>query len=567
MDNVILIIISTLVIALILFLITFVIVKRKQNSKYKNEIEKLDIEKNLLIGAPILSEISKVRDLVKTDNLKTKLDEWDGTFKFIKDEQIPKLNDMISEADFLIDRKDYKQVIKKIASVEMEINVLKKKTSNLLDEIKIITNSEERNRALITKLKIMYRELQNKYERTSKDYGEIGESIVKEFEVIDKKFQQFEDYMDINDYVAVEKMVISIEEDINKMKLILDETPSIVLMARALIPSKIEETMVLYSRMIRDGYPLDYLNVEYNIKEINSKVEFIMSSLKNLELGDATLELKTIVQYFNSLFADFDKEKESKDIFRENSKILKQKIENINKVVYDIYIQIDDIKLTYDLSDEEINKFSILNRNLEQINEDYKALMAHGRGKTFAYSKLVSELDGLSIKLSRLQDDLDYQLRSITSMKDDEYRAKEQLATIQRLLKESRNKLKDYKIPVIPNSYYIELREAQEAIREIIKELDKKPIVIKILNIRVDTARDLVFKIFNKTNDMVKSAMISEKLIVYGNRYRSSYPEIDQGLKQATELFYKGQYKNSFDTSVQTLQKVDSDVLKKIETL
>ena len=211
MDNVILIIISTLVIALILFLITFVIVKRKQNNKYKNEIERLDVEKNLLIGAPILSEISKVRDLVKTDNLKTKLDEWDGTFKFIKDEQIPKLNDMISEADFLIDRKDYKQAIKKIASVEMEINVLKKKTSSLLDEIKIITNSEERNRALITKLKIMYRELQNKYERTSKDYGEIGESIVKEFEVIDKKFQQFEDYMDINDYVAVEKMVISIE--------------------------------------------------------------------------------------------------------------------------------------------------------------------------------------------------------------------------------------------------------------------------------------------------------------------------------------------------------------------
>ena len=44
--------------------------------------------------------------------------------------------------------------------------------------------------------------------------------------------------------------------------------------------------------------------------------------------------------------------------------------------------------------------------------------------KTFAYSKLVDELDGLSLKLSRLQDDLDYQLRSITSMKDDETRAR-----------------------------------------------------------------------------------------------------------------------------------------------
>ena len=150
---------------------------------------------------------------------------------------------------------------------------------------------------------------------------------------------------------------------------------------------------------------------------------------------------------------------------------------------------------------------------LEKINKDYKILVDQGKMKTFAYSKLVDELDGLSLKLSRLQDDLDYQLRSITSMKDDETRAREQLNTIEDLLKKSKYRLKDYKIPVIPSSYYIELTEAQDAIREIIKELDRKPIVIKILNIRVDTARDLVFKIYNKTNDMIKIASMSEKII------------------------------------------------------
>ena len=35
------------------------------------EIEYLDIEKNKLIGVPILSEMSKGRELVKTDNLKS----------------------------------------------------------------------------------------------------------------------------------------------------------------------------------------------------------------------------------------------------------------------------------------------------------------------------------------------------------------------------------------------------------------------------------------------------------------------------------------------------------------
>lgn len=565
MDSVLLIIISAFVLAVILITITIVVIKNSQSKKYKKEIEELDIEKNSLLGVPVLSEITKVRELIKTDNLKEKLDDWDNTFKLIRDEKIPELTDHISDVDFLIDRKDYKQAIKKIAIIEMEIKSLKKKTDNLLEEVRLITKSEERNRTLITKLKIVYREHQNKFERTKKEFGEIAVYVEKEFEEIDRMFVQFERAMDNNDYVSVEKKIALLDEKINNMGKLLEDIPTIVLLATVLVPNKIEEANIYYSRMRRDGYPLDFLNVEYNISEIRNKINVIMENLKKLELGDSIIELKTFVEYFNGLYNDFDKEKECKDLFKQNIKELGYRIENINKVVRDIYLQIDDIKYNYNLSNEDINKFSLLNKNLEKINKDYKILVEQGRMKTFAYSKLSDELDGLSLKLSRLQDDLDYQLRSITSMKDDETRAKEQLNTIENLLKKSKYKLKEYKIPVIPNSYYIELSEAQDAIREIVKELDKKPIVIKILNIRVDTARDLVFKIFNKTNDMIKIVSLSEKMIIYGNRYRSTYPEIDAALDKATELFNRGKYRESLDLSMKSISFVDKNVMEKLK--
>ena len=564
MDSVFLITISAFILAVILIIITIVIIKSNQNKKYKKEIEELDIEKNSLLGVPVLSEITKVKELVKTDNLKEKMEDWDNTFKLIRDEAIPSITDSISDADFLIDRKDYKQAIRKIANIEIEINSLKKKTDHLLDEVRLITNSEERNRALITKLKIVYREDQNKYERTKKEYGEIGVYIEEEIERIDNLFAEFEKAMDNNDYVSVEKKINILDDKINKLGKLLEDIPTIVLMATVLVPNKIDEAITYYYRMKRDGYPLDYLNVEYNIKEIKKKVDNIIDNLKKLELGESIIELKTFIEYFNQLYNDFDKEKECKDIFRQNIKELGYKIDNINKVVRDIYLQIDDIKYNYNLSDEDINKFSILNKNLEKINQDYKILVDQGKMKNFAYSKLVDELNGLSLKLSRLQDDLDFQLRSITSMKDDETRAREQLSTIENLLKKSKYRLKDYKIPVIPSSYYIELTEAQDAIREIVKELSKKPIVIKILNIRVDTARDLVFKIYNKTNDMIKIASSCEKVIVYGNRYRSTYEEIDIALTKAEELFKRGKYKESLDLSLKSLSFIDKNISEKI---
>ena len=563
MDSVLLITISAFILAVILIIVTIVIIKRNQNKKYKKEIEELDIRKNNLIGVPVLSEITKVKELIKTDNLKNKLDDWDNTFTTIRDEKIPELTDLISEADFLIDRKDYKQAVKKITNIEIEINSLKKKTDHLLEEVKLITNSEERNRALITKLKIVYREDQNKFERSKKEYGVIADYLEKEIDNIDDLFAKFEKAMDNNDYVSVEKKINLLDDKITKLGKLLEDIPTIVLMATVLVPNKIDEAITYYYRMKRDGYPLDYLNVEYNIKEIKSKIDNIIENLKKLELGESIIELKTFIEYFNELYNDFDKEKECKDLFRQNIKDFSYKIDNINKVVRDIYLQIDDIKYNYNLSDEDINKFSILNKNLEKINQDYKILVDQGKMKTFAYSKLVDELNGLSLKLSRLQDDLDFQLRSITSMKDDETRAREQLATIENLLKKAKYRLKDYKIPVIPSSYYIELTEAQDAIREIIKELDRKPIVIKILNIRVDTARDLVFKIYNKTNDMIKIASMSEKIIIYGNRYRSSYEEIDIALTKAEELFKRGKYKESLDLSMKSLSFIDKNVTEK----
>lgn len=564
-DNVVmLIVISSIIALIILSVITITLIRKLKADKYKKEIQELDVEKNMIVGVPILSEISKVRDLVKTDNLKNKLDYWDNTFKEIKDDRLTKLSDLLLEADELLDRRQYIPVVQKIASIEIEIAELKTKINLLLDEIKTITKSEERNRSIVTKLKIQYRELQSKYERTEKDYGEVGESLLAEFEKIDKMFQTFEDAMDNNDYVEVEKVVANLEDLINNLKNLLEELPSVILLCKIIIPKKIEDASIMYSRMVRDGYPLDYLNVEYNIKEINNKLEVIFNNLKKLQVGDSEIELKTILDYFDVLYNSFDNEKNCKNLFYENTKAFKAKLEKINKILYDIYLSLDDIKLTYDLKDEEIYKFDEINERLEKINDDFKTLLAHGKGKTFAYSKLGQELDGLNERLGNLQDDLDNQLRSITSMKDDEYRAKEQLETIQKLLKDSKLKLKDYKIPVIPNSYFIELKETQEAIREVIKELNKKPIVIKILNIRVDTARDLVFKIYNRTNDLIKTSMLTERVILYGNRYRSNYPEIDKSLEKAESLFNKGLYSQSLDISVKAIEQVENGIFEKI---
>ena len=152
-------------------------------------------------------------------------------------------------------------------------------------------------------------------------------------------------------------------------------------------------------------------------------------------------------------------------------------------------------------------------------------------------------------------------------MHDDEIRARQQLEEIKNVLKDSKAQIKEYNLPLIPSEYYTELGEANNAIKEIIKELDKKPITIDVLNTRVDTARDLVLKLYTNTKSMMKNAMFAEKAIVYGNRYRSTSEELNNSLNISEQLFYKGEYKKSFELTINAINRIEPGIYNKILNL
>ena len=95
------------------------------------------------------------------------------------------------------------------------------------------------------------------------------------------------------------------------------------------------------------------------------------------------------------------------------------------------------------------------------------------------------------------------------------------------------------------------------------KELDKRPISIKTLNMRVDTARDLVLKCYNTINETIKTAKMAETAIVYGNRYRINR-EVDFGLQKAESAFYKGNFKNSLENAINAINLVEPGIHKRL---
>lgn len=555
---------TMLIIIVSLIIISYFFVKSRKKRNIKYALSKLEIEKNKIDSSPIIPELAKVENFLNNEKLQKMYNEWKERLQQIREEEVPKLNDMIIEIEYSLQQKDYKSTIYKIAKLEMKMYKVRTKSEFLLGEIKEITNSEERSRVIITDLKVKFRELHQKFQDSKSEFGNLESVIQKQFETISKQFEEFENIMDNKDYAEVNGILKVIDDLLKHMNIVIEEVPSIVLLSTNVLPKKISEIEEIYNQMIKADYPLDYLNVEYNIEEANKKINDIMVRTQELNLQDSLFELKVLLDYFDSLFGDFDKEKNSRAVYAETNNNFKKRLHKINDVIDDIFLQLDDLKNVYNLTDDNISLLSDINDQIQKINDDYKILLEHVHQNNFAYSKLLSELELLIKRITTIEENLDTTLDTLGNMRDDEIRARQQLEEIKVILKDSKLKIREYNLPVIPQSYFVELNEASSAIREIVKELNKKPITISVLNTRVDTARDLAFKLYQKTNDLLQNAAMAEILLVYSNRYRSSIDGLSNKLNLSEQLFLKGEYKKSLDLVVNIMNKIEPNIYERL---
>ena len=559
-----LIICSYLVICIIVVIVVLHFIRRGIANKYRRKVHELEVAKNMVASTPVSLELSKVEPIIKNDQMEEKYNDWQDRFDEIRDNKLSRIDDMLIDLDIYIDKKDYKNCIYRLAKTEFEIYRVRESADSLLDEIKEITLSEEKYRAIVIKLKTKYRELNKDFQDHRQMYDEMQDAVELQLENIERRFLDFEKVMEKNQYSEVVHIVKALDTMIEHMGIVVQEVPDLLLMAKQVIPNRMKEVEELNDDMVKQGYPLDYLNVSYNLEESQKNIDHILDKIRVLNLEDCMFELKTMLDYYDSLFVDFEKERLSRKVYVEMETDFSKKLEKTNKVVQEVYNQLDDIKNMYDLNDKDVETIHEVNKILIVINDDYKKMLAKVEAKSSPYSMLQQEVEELTVRLNQMENDLDQALKSLGNMYDDEVRAREQLEEIESFLKQSKERMRTYKLPIITNNYFVQLSEANEAIEEVIKELERKPIVIKTLNTRVDTARDLVLKLYNTTNEMVKTAQLAEMAIVFGNRYRSVYDDVDHGLSDAEKLFFKGEYKKALDISIKAVSLVDENIYRKL---
>ena len=556
----------SVIVAIVLSVLVILSMRKRTKNKLLKQVSDLEIKKNNLDSMPVMVELAKIEEIAKSEQLEEKINEFKNRFEEIKEVKLKKVNDLLVDLDSSIERKNINEYMDTYSDASIVLDEAEYSINNILDEINEIASYEEKYRDIITKLKAKYRFLEHTYTEKETMFSDLKDVIKMQFENIAKRFNDFDKVMDEKLYNEIVLVVKSIDTMIDNLDVVIKEVPDILLLLNDLIPGRIKDLKEEYNKMKEEGYPLGFLNFDENINDIEKRENDILTRAKVLNINDSLFDLRTILEYLDGLFRDLDEEKEAKTRFDNLDEVFKDRSKKIEGIVKDIYAQLDDIKAMYHLNEKDLEIIDQLNLKLSAIIKEHKKLHRDIKKGMESYKKHNITINELMVKLNNVSNDFDNALRTLGSFYEDEKRAHEELKDMTELVKKCKNSVRNYKLPIIHDNYFVEMEEANDAIEEVKKEINNKPIIIKNLNIRVDTAKDLTFKLYVTTSDMIKYAYFSELLIVYGNKYRDN-KDISRGLSKAELMYYRGSYKESFTLLLKVIKLIDSDLVTKINKI
>ena len=172
---------------------------------------------------------------------------------------------------------------------------------------------------------------------------------------------------------------------------------------------------------------------------------------------------------------------------------------------------------------------------------------------------MIDNFESITINSKPFNDSLIKHNELAESLKIQEKRALDELDNINIVLLEIKSEIRNKHLPMISESYQDYIDDSYQKADAILNFIRQRPIDLKSLSIQVYAARDVIYKLYDNVHNLIVTAEMVEDAIIFGNRYRSSFLEVNTELTKAELLYRNGEYTKALSTAVDIIEKIKKD--------
>ncbi|WP_050635357.1 septation ring formation regulator EzrA [Candidatus Stoquefichus sp. SB1] len=543
-------------IGLAIIIIVFLFYRGMRLRKYRKMIVDVENRMNAIKSLPLQYRLGRVHSISKNmPDVVEQYQEYAGEFERITDYQKNDLAVLVNEVDEQLFYGKLRQVSKKMKQLDEMLYTYEKDSQALLAKIETITEIENVQRIEIIRVKEKYRQTIDRFETIRFKVEEFVPSLLDIFNEVDDSFVKLEGMMNNQRFEDAQQYTKEIEEKVYWIDQRLEDLPNYIAVVRQYIPKKMNHIETLLEEMSQDDFSLNQLDVQGRFEVIKNTLEESIVHIKRLELEDMGAVLQNLVDSIDALIHDLETEKQS---FKE----FKEKWDSCYTLITDIYDQYKQAMIDYNRIkslylidvdnveiDEKFHEFDKILRESYDLEEEMK------KGD-FSYSQMISKVEVMHDRAAAHQDDLNAFFAFRDHLYLQEQRAIDELENINIVLLEIKSEIKNKHLPMINESYKDYIQDSYDKAAQIQAYRMNRPVELSELSKRVDGARDVIYKLYDNVHNLIVTAEMVEEAIVFGNRFRSTFLEVNTELTKAEVLFRNGEYTKALSTAVDIIEKI-----------
>src|SRR5690625_1477759 len=520
----------------IIIIITVGLILRK---KLYDGVDQYEARKLEIMNRNVAAELSKMKDLNMDGETKENFETWKEAWDTILTEDLAKVEELLYDTEKAADKYSFPTAKKHMKEMDAILLTIEEKVESLLKEIQTLLKTEANNRELMETIEPQLQELrkflsQNRYKFNKADIR-FETAMDKVKEDIDTYYELIEHG---NNIEATDK-VVHAEEQIEKIKTEMDEFPALYKKAKQEIPEQLDELLKGINDMGEQGYSFNQTSLLLDVGQLQSQMEEAVQQLEN----EGTEAVKQLMQEtedrITNIYDDLETEALARNFIETKLPEYEKAVDKFDDIFDVAKEEVRVLTQAYHFNESDLEKFKSLDSELKQIHERLKKMQQKVSNNQEIHSVIREELESAILNLQKLEEEYHSFKKRIENLRKDELEARNELQILQEKLSKINRQLRHSNLPGIPNFVWRLMEEASEKNNQVLVTLEQKPINISEVQHALSEAKSGVGQLVENADNVLEQASLTEHVIQYANRYRSTDAELANGLKEAERLFHK----------------------------
>lgn len=543
---------------LVLVIAAIIIIKKSRTKKLKKEVEDLYVRFNAVKTVPLAFKLSKAQAMAKRSaETSASVEKYYTRYEEVE-KHINQVQDLLNNVDDSIAESSYKESLESIRIASENLEDCEKEVKDIDTFLEEFSKRENEQREYSSELKEKYRIVKTTINKNSQALSISYDGFLEKLKECEDLFSSSEEYMYASDYLSAQSDLEKIEEILENIKISANAIPKLVKDAKGVLPIMLDETKRELALTKQRGVYTQHLDIDNKINNIEMQLNEDIKNIMAANTEGIKENLSNAKDMLNVLNDELERENRAYKTAKDTNDSAYEHVLDMERVENYVRVAYDKDSARFGL--EDLKEFLKQKReNIEKYKSDYSTIASDLAGSLKPSSEILLDAENLAEKVEIDMKSLYSYKTIIDKSTDGENRAMTQLTKLQLVVSEVETKIAEYALPSIDESYKKDLAKSREYIDRIKNEIDQIPINIEELNSLLDESIDFIYKFYNNINNVVGMGIMVENAIVFGNKYRSTYPEIDRELSKAEFQYLNGEYTKALKTAITCIETLFPD--------